>query len=85
MTAVLRVVEQFEGQRRKEGDAQYLHGRVTELLADLIDVFCVGFGLPENFERGQALQAVEEMRRQAAEGFVLAVGNDLLHLCRSRS
>ncbi len=72
--------QQFQRQCRKEGDAQHAQCGVTELVADLRDGAGLSLGLTEELQRGQALQAVEEVRAEQAQGFVLAFGDGLCAL-----
>jgi hypothetical protein len=69
--------EHFQRERGEEGDAQNAEGCVAVFFAD----FCNGLGLPlrltEEFERGQSLQAVEEVGAEKAQGFILAFGDRL--------
>ena len=54
--------EQFQREGGEEGDLQNLQGGAAELITDGGDILDLGFGLTEELERGQPLQAVEEVR-----------------------
>src|SRR5215213_7481445 len=69
--------QQFQRQRREEGDPQNAQGGVAELVADRLNIFRVRPGLTEQFQSGQSLQAVEEVGGEARERLILLFGDDL--------
>ena len=66
--------DQLEHERREEGHAQDPHRRRAEALADLRDRGDLLAAAAEELQRGQALQDVEEVGAQAAEGLPLLAG-----------
>ena len=69
--------EQFKRKRGEKGDSQNAEGGISKLFTDFFNGASLRFGLAEEFEGGESLQAVEKVRAQKSQGFVLAFGDSL--------